>query len=58
MKNRIYKLEFTDFVGRKCERIIPRKDIVSAMDWAKGYCRVNNVIVGWVVTPSGKRYIA
>lgn len=58
MSKKTYKLEYTDFIGRKCERIIPHKDIVSAMDWAKGYCRVNNIIVGWVVTPSGKRYIA
>ena len=57
MAKRIYKLEFTDFIGRKCERTIPAKDIISAMDWAKGFIRVNGYVVGWVVSTKGKRYI-
>ena len=57
MAKRIYKLEFTDFIGRKCERTIPAKNIISAMNWAKEFIRVNRCVVGWVVSPKGKRYI-
>lgn len=54
---KIYKLEYKNIIGQDCERIIPVKDIISAMNWAKEYCFVNRIIVGWVVTPSNKRYI-
>ena len=57
MKKRIYKLEYTDFIGRKCEKDIPANDIVSAMNQAKAYVKVNHITVSWVVSPSGKRYI-
>lgn len=57
MKKRIYKLEYTDFIGRKCEKDIPANDIVSAINQAKNYVKVNRIVVSWVVSPSGKRYI-
>lgn len=57
MKKRIYKLEYTDFIGRKCEKDIPANDIVSAINQATAYVKVNRIVVSWVVSPSGKRYI-
>ena len=54
---KIYKLEYKDIIGRDCEKIIPVKDIISAINWAKEYCFVNRITIGWVVTPSNKRYI-
>ena len=57
MAKRIYKLEYKDFIKRECEKAIPAKDIVSAINWAKDFCKVNHIAIGWVVSPSGKRYL-
>jgi len=56
MKKMIYKLEYKDFVGRKCVREYKATCIVSVMDEAKQFVRVNRVQVAKVVTPDGKRY--
>lgn len=54
---RVYMLEYRDFARRECKKVAPSQDIVSAINWAKGFCRVNNIRVGWIVSPSGKRYL-
>lgn len=57
MKKRTYKLECTDFIGRKWKKDIPANDIVSAINQAKNYVKINHIVIGWVISPNGKKYI-
>lgn len=56
MKKMIYKLEYKDFVGRKCVREYKATCIVSVMDEAKKFVYVNHVRIAKVITPSGREY--
>ena len=56
MKKMIYKLEYKDFVGRECVREYKATCIVSVMDEAEQFVRVNHVQVAKVVTPTGRKY--
>ena len=56
MKKVVYKLEYRDYVGRKCVREYKATCIVSVMDEAKKFVFVNHAQAAKVITPTGKRY--
>lgn len=51
-----YKLKYKDFLGRPCMREYKATCIVSVIDEAKKFTRVNHVQVARIVTPAGKEY--
>lgn len=57
MAKRIYTLEYKDFIKRPQTKEFHTNDIISAMEQAKKFCFANGVTLGWVVSPSGKKYI-
>lgn len=56
MKKVVYKLEYQDFIGRKCVREYKATCIVSVMNEAKKFVQVNRVKIAKVITPEGKRF--
>lgn len=56
MKKAIYKLEYKDFIGRRCAREYHATCIVSVINEAKSFARVNRISSSKVITPSGKIY--
>lgn len=57
MAKRVYTLEYKDFAKRPQTRKLPTSDIISAMEEAKKFCYANGITLGWVMSPSGRKYI-
>ena len=56
MKKVVYQLKYKDFVGRSCVREYKANCIVTVMNEAKAFVRVNRVQIAKIVTPLGKEY--
>lgn len=56
VKKVAYKLKYKDLLGRSCVREYKATCIVSVIDEAKKFTRVNHVQVAKIVTPAGKEY--
>ena len=56
MRKVAYKLKYKDFLGRSCVREYKATCIISVMDEAKKFARVNHVQVARIITPTGKEY--
>ena len=55
-KKAVYQLKYKDCVGRRCVREYKATCIITVMDEAKKFIRVNHISVARIITPSGKEY--
>ena len=52
-----YRLTYRTGWGENCEVSFQTRDIITAMEMAKNYCKQNFISVAWLHSASGRKYM-